>query len=66
MRGIDNKGERVVGLEGLDIRLLCVFAFENRGMKNMIFLLCGNISKQAKPLARERFRCQCLASCQYR
>jgi len=35
-------------------------------MKNVTFLLRGNISKQAFILVTERFRCRCLASGQYR
>ena len=57
MRGGDGKGKRVGVRKAQYISHLCVFAFENRGIKNVIFSLRGNISKHAVMTVTERFRC---------
>ena len=57
MCGLDVKSKRVGARKAQYISRLCVFAFENRDMKNVIFRLRGNISKQALMIVAERFRC---------
>lgn len=53
-------------MESLVYKPFVSFAFENRGMENVIFLLRGNMSKEQILKCTERFRCRCLTSGQFR